>query len=345
MNNITENFRTIQIIFLIAVFLLGCQTSNNTVEIVPSVVPTVPANQKEIWELWESSKHSNTYDLEKGPNTYCAKCHSPTNWDYAAKIDDPPNCVSCKFPHESTPRIAENNQLIPENEWADIGCEVCHRTEGKLAEAGIGWYDNATGYYETVENSTELCEKCHTNSENFLMHKREIGDLAHKDLNCTDCHNPHDTYARCSNEACHSDVTSMRLMPTESHLNLTEISECLACHPKGMDTHSMEIQREGNKDCRECHDYLVNVSKEDLAPVQHSKIHLRVNCVACHDAAGLEVQYVENDNKWMTFRTTTTPFGESTAPYQSHNLQLEVECARCHFENNPWDLKIQIIMD
>lgn len=334
----------IAVIFLFLILIAcTCQANQNNPsgeDLVESAVPSpvIPPDQMLIWETWESSSHEDTYDLEKGPNTYCAKCHSPANWDYSATIDPPPNCVSCKFSSEPEPRIAESNPMVPEDEWASIGCNICHRMEAGKADPEFVWYDNASEYYETLATTTELCEKCHLDTNKYLHHQRDLGQDAHVGFTCTDCHDPHDQFARCSDKGCHSDVTAQRKRVLDQHVSISEKETCLVCHTAGMDMHTMEIQRSGEDDCFICHDYLANISPDDAAPIQHSNVHGLVDCVACHDAAGLAVGPIEAEDVWTTFRSVELPMGLVSEPYQSHNLQRSVECGRCHYSDNPWEL-------
>lgn len=90
----------------------------------PTPAPPTAVPRKPIYELatakadWEAGPHNNEYDLYRGPNTYCAMCHSPRNWDPKATVGKPPNCFSCKFPTDKEVRISPLAPLIPENEWA-----------------------------------------------------------------------------------------------------------------------------------------------------------------------------------------------------------------------------------
>jgi len=333
-----------KIVFIVFVFIwLSACNFNETMQvkdevlstIAPTLFPTVPPEQKAIWISWESGPHADTYDLEKGPNTYCAKCHSPTNWDIAAKIDPPPNCVSCKFASESEPRIAQGNPLVPESEWNDIGCEVCHVVTDGMAEAGIGWLNPTTGYHETVANATELCEKCHLDNQT-LRHKIDLGESAHADFDCVQCHDPHSLRASCTD--CHSNITMSTTTVSINHPSAKSDDECRSCHPKAWDNHDREIKLGGNDDCMTCHVDLIGDTKQTLASLAHSSIHLSVSCVACHDASGLEVGPIEGKDLWTTFRTTELLGHSQTEPYQSHDLQKEVDCGRCHYPGNPWDI-------
>jgi hypothetical protein len=329
-------------IMFVLILLSACKSNENLPvknevlsTIAPTLVPTIPLEQKAIWVSWESGPHADTYDLEKGPNTYCAKCHSPTNWDVAAKIDPPPNCVSCKFAFESEPRIAQGNTLVPESEWNDIGCEVCHVVTDGLAESGIGWLNPTTGYHETVANATELCEKCHLDNQT-LRHKRDLGENAHADFECVQCHDSHSVKANCRN--CHPIVMMDTTAVTLEHPSAKNNDECRSCHPKAWDEHDRDIKLAGDDDCMNCHDELMVEAKQTPASLAHSSVHLAVSCVACHDASGLEVGPIEGQNLWMTFRTTELLGHSQTEPYQSHNLQKKVDCGRCHYPGNPWDI-------
>jgi hypothetical protein len=329
------------LIFCSCLLLAACKSDQNPpVEeeiletIAPALTPTIPLEQKGVWISWESGPHADTYDLEKGPNTYCAKCHSPTNWDVAAKIDSPPNCVSCKFTSEPEPRIAKGNPLVPESEWKDIGCEVCHVVNDGIAEAGIGWLNPTTGYHETVTNVTELCEKCHLDNQT-LRHKIDLGESAHADFDCVQCHDPHSVRASCTD--CHSAITNTTTASI-NHPSAKSDDECRSCHPKAWDNHDREIKLGGNDDCMTCHVDLIGETKQTRASLAHSLIHLSVSCVACHDASGLEVGPMEGQDLWTTFRTTELLGHSQTEPYKSHNLQKEVDCGRCHFSDNPWNI-------
>lgn len=337
----------ILIITYLALALSACnaainmQTKADTPSSVPpSPVPTLPPEIQAVYTAWESGVHANTYGVEKGSNTYCAKCHSPTNWDTAAKVDPPPNCVSCKFAFESEPRAAINNVLVPESDWNNIGCEICHKTQGEIVENAYGWLNTATGYHETVATSTQLCEKCHLDNET-LRHKRDLGQGKMSNFECTKCHDAHSVKANCRN--CHSDV----LMTEKPQANLTHPpsrsnEDCLRCHPQSWDDHDRTIKEAGNDDCSSCHKELLIIDEAYLMQIAHSVNHITVTCVACHDASGLAVGPVEGQEVWMPFRTVQLLGRENTTPYQSHNLQAYVDCGRCHYMNNPWNLTTDI---
>lgn len=241
---------------VLALFLLvGCSSATGNPTISPAPPPTEPpatlspapsqtpdeaaALASQIDQDWKASPHGNTYDLGKGPNTFCARCHSPQNWDPAAHPDDPPNCVSCKFAFDSEVRVAPSNPLVPQADWKDIGCVICHPTDDGSVKPEIAWFNTVTGYHETVSSSTALCEKCHTDTET-IRHQRDLGQAAHADFTCTDCHDPHTAVASCTAAGCHESVGAES--PTISghdpdHAAVT----CVACHDaSGLDVGPVE---------------------------------------------------------------------------------------------------------
>lgn len=140
---------------------------------------------------WQESAHNNTYDLGKGPNTYCSRCHSPQNWDPAAKPGRAPNCISCKFPFDKEVRRAPENPLIEEANWKPIGCETCHTDVGPF-RYGV-----------------------------------DMGKGAHSAMTCTTCHDAHATTASCLSAGCHAGVDKAA---TAGHDAAHAAVRCVACH-------------------------------------------------------------------------------------------------------------------
>ena len=188
----------------------------------------LPAEQAAIWISWRSGPHANAYGLDKGPNTYCARCHSPTNWDSASKIDPPPNCVSCKFANDPEVRVAEHNRLVPESEWKSIGCEVCHQTVDGEMLPGMTWWDQDTGQYHVIDSSDALCGKCHADTET-LRHRRDLGEFAHRGFTCVNCHDPHSASANCTAVGCHEGLASAATPPAGHDSAHAQVA-CVACH-------------------------------------------------------------------------------------------------------------------
>lgn len=288
-------------------------------DIPPTEEPTEPPAAEPTEELvevdhtafiaaWESSPHADNYDLGKGPNTYCSRCHSPQNWDPEATVDRPPNCVTCKFPTDESLRMASTMGFVEEQDWKGIGCETCHPVVDDVVQAEVAWLNPITMEHESVATPNELCEKCHATTSGVaasggrgVTHQIVLGGSAHlnwagalpqerRPQYCSECHNPHSAQPK----------------------------DCLDCHEDLMD---MDIHMHGQQEA-----------------------HADVTCMACHDASGLEVgpqTDEEGNTTWVTLVSSVSRSGEATTEYvHSHSIQWLVDCSRCHFEENPWDLSV-----
>jgi hypothetical protein len=269
----------------------------------PTIAPTPLPDQSAFHAAWESGPHASPYDLGKGPNTYCSRCHSPQNWDPASTVDAPPNCVTCKFAFDPELRIAATMDFVPEEEWKGIGCETCHVVDANgIVTSGYVWLNVVTGEYEPVATSNELCAKCHVTSQGVrvsggtgVTHGIVLGGSAHlnwagawpqghRPSYCTDCHDPHSG------------------VPTQ---------------------------------CAECHAGV-------LTQGPHASHVDKVECIACHDASGSKVGPMEDrGGMWTTIEVSIGRTGSATSNYaKSHSIQWQVACDRCHFADNPWELRV-----
>jgi len=274
-------------IFILVCFLIlpACQIIEDPVDdgqspAAGASVTADPLDQTKLWENWQRSPHANTYDIHKGPNTYCSQCHSPRNWDPQAVIDPPPNCVSCKFQFEDEPRIAAGNPLVPREQWTDIRCDICHEVNEGLADPQLVWWDQAGGKYESVADANAQCEKCHTDTETIL-HRRDLGDATHLDFQCTDCHDAHSAAASCSDAGCHADLS------VENHGDKSDTAvngadhtavSCAACH----DFSGLEVgllDDEGQWVTWRTTELMERINTK---PYQSHAIGLEVNCERCH---------------------------------------------------------------
>ena len=268
----------------------------------PEPEPEPIPDQSMYLAAWEGGSH-NTYDLYHGPNTWCARCHSPQNWDPEATPGRPPNCFSCKFPTDEEVRVADGNDLILEEDWVGISCNQCHKVDENGTAGEVAWLNPISMEYKAVKTTTELCEQCHvtTTGNSFgsaVTHKITLGGSAHLNYGgflgdvpppqyCTDCHDPH------------------------------------ALEPKA---------------CGDCHD----VAASETHAAANFMLG-KVSCMACHDASGLDVgpHPTDPDNElWTTQVTEMGRAGPSTSVVVSHSIQHEVLCDRCHFEANTWDLTV-----
>ena len=264
-------------------------------------VKEIPDQTKNVAD-WEGSPHGNTYDLGKGPNTYCSRCHSPQNWDPVTTVDRPPNCVTCKMPTDDAVREASTMDFVEEEDWININCETCHIMEGDLSTGQLAWLNVKTGEHEPVHSPNELCEKCHLTSAGVswtggtgVEHEVYLGGSAHKNW---------------------AGVLDEERRP----------EYCVDCH----DPHTQQPQQ-----CDECHP---DVRDSDEHIMGNNESHVNVSCMACHDASGAEVgphPDEEMDGVWTTVLAGMSRSGEPTLEsIISHSVQWEVLCDRCHYAEN-----------
>ncbi len=276
-------------------------------------VPAKPAvDQAAILAAWQSSLHSKTYGLGKGPNNLCSRCHSPRNWDPKAVPGPAPNCIACKFPFDKEVRTppAGTNSFIEEKDWKNIGCDVCHKVEAGVVSAQIAMWNNATGKYDSVASTTELCEKCHTDSLGGSRHKVRIGGGAHtnqigmtakRPIACTNCHNPHSSKAACTN--CHGNVFKDK--PTQGHIAVHEKMGCVVCH----DASGAKVEPVTKDDVKGEWTTLtvaVTAGRESTTAFPSHYLQRTVTCTRCHFDA--------NPWKLRSFVTPTPTVRPPTTP-------------------------------
>ncbi len=317
-----EEFFGAMLFLFFGLIVCSCTTSASPTpsEVVPTIIPATQTlippsptktplpDQSAIHIAWESGPHADTYDLGKGPNTYCSRCHSPQNWDPDSKVDLPPNCVTCKFPTDPELRIATTMDFVEEADWVGITCATCHIVDENGIAGELAWLNVVTGNYEEINYPNELCSKCHTNTSGVsvsggtgVTHAVVLGGSAHlnwagewpqadRPQYCSDCHDPHSTVPKQCVD-CHEDI------PTSD------------THMKGLNAIMLD----------------------------------KVTCMACHDADGMEVGPHPDENEGGVFVTLLSSVGRSgtTVEYvKSHSIQWQVSCDRCHFEGNDWELLV-----
>ncbi|OJX48157.1 MAG: hypothetical protein BGO78_12860 [Chloroflexi bacterium 44-23] len=333
-----QSLSVLKIVFMLtlllgAILIVGCTAKPAATE-PPTVLPTEPppptqapvvvptaipepvkpgvdigsAEYEAILAAYKNTKMGNTYDIGKGPNTYCSRCHSPQNWDPTSTTDRPPNCVTCKFPTDEEMRVATTMDFVAEEDWVGISCETCHVVEGDRVLTENAWFNPLTKEHETVATTEALCAKCHADTKGVsasggrgVEHAIILGGSAHLNWGgalpqeqrpdqCSDCHNPH----------------------------TMEVKGCVDCHA---DVMTME-----------------NHAKGTMAQ------HANLECQACHDASGAEVGPFPADAenpRWTTILTSVGRSGATTSvAVKSHSSAWLVDCSRCHFEANPWELTV-----
>jgi hypothetical protein len=233
-----------------------------------SVSPVAAGQSNDVKSLWQSSKHANTYILEGDENNSCARCHSPTNWLPTSPDEMPASCSSCKFTIKPPKPIAKN-------EWKNIECAQCHKTQKEIVGKEVAWlnalvaaFDTVNDPYESVKSTTELCEKCHRDA-----YKIEMGKAAHASQTCTGCHNPHSTKASCT--TCHASL-SKSAGHDAAHANVN----CVACHDAG----GWKAQPVGDQKIWQSMRPADLKGKPNPIPYTSHNLQKSVDCARCHFA-------------------------------------------------------------
>jgi hypothetical protein len=280
-----------------ATILYGCQQQGLPTEVsvietgsspILSVTPTATQLSKE-WKFWSASAHAHVSDANTSSNTYCAKCHSPLNWDPASSVD--------------------TSSIVPREDWQGIGCEICHETNGKSVSASIAWWNQVTRQYDAVTGTTALCEQCHRDTEQF-HYQVNLDNSVHSGFECVACHNPHTTTASCSNSGCHDGIRPKSSIPPSTptggqHPNNGGFCGGANCHPAAtqaaLSNYSVHGAIHASVSCMACHDasgmpvgpsvelggWVTFQTKqidgvEMTVPYESHDIQTQVDCSRCH---------------------------------------------------------------
>jgi len=304
----------ISAILLLALAVGACQPAEVEVPVVveptevppPPPEPTPAPDHSAFIAALETGPHGDNYDLGHGPNTACARCHSPQNWDPAAFKGPPPACFSCKMANDEEVRHAPGNPLVLEEDWVGIQCDTCHVLNDGIVTEGIAWLNPVKMAYEDVATSTELCEKCHVTTQGNSLyegsgvdHKITLGGSAHLNYGGFLGETPPPTY-------------------------------CVDCH----DPHSTEP-----KQCVDCH----SIDEAAHAKGKYLTMKDTVTCIVCHDASGLDVGPHPDEEMGGIWTTTFSEMSRGklkTEAVVSHSINWQVSCDRCHYEENAWELTV-----
>lgn len=245
---------------------------------------------------WALSSHASSFVTDaEGNNNPCARCHAPMDWK--ATLDDiPESCQACKFELPVPP------SFIQESEWQHVTCLYCHEADKKgNIQPEVSWLEiPALEEYSAVESYSELCLKCH-NTENVPEHGLVVVGSGHADMECTECHSPHNTTTTCMNGDCHSDVlsdTDQILGHDDDHKDVS----CAACHDNaGWDVGPDPETGIWTTFSPWSHEVMIgeadSILQSGTIPFSSHDIGLEVNCERCHFSG----------NPWELIESVETP--------------------------------------
>ena len=219
------------------------------------------------------------------------------------------------------------NTYVMGDDGTNIKCARCH--------APIQWVP-------AMEDIPESCLTCKFEVE---PPPPVVVEAEWEHVPCQVCH-------KVKKDEVQPEYLWLEIAQIEEYAELASTTElCLKCHT-GADLpgHEEILFTDVHQDltCTECHDAHSTTSgcskpgchEDTINPAEpiagHDEDHAQVACMACHDAAGLEVGLDEELGLWTTFLATGG--GETMTPLVTHEVQLEADCERCHYSGNPWGL-------
>jgi hypothetical protein len=278
--------RKIRFIISMACILAGCLLTTGTISAVPSLQSTATpqvtatvahvATQAELQTArleWSRSKHANTYNNGMGANTTCASCKSPMNWDPASlAVDAAHDCASCKrVPGAPRPELVGGTP-VPQSEWKNISCDICHQPMGDSYWTGISFWDQSTQSYIPMTSVKELCAKCHEGQHGFEVTEEQNLSPAHHDWECIRCHGPHGSVSKCTD--CHDPKSGAGASEHDRHPSVS----CTACHDQG----GLSIWQEQNSASVYFGKFVPRRFAHTLRSWPSHNLARKVDCLRCH---------------------------------------------------------------
>ena len=227
---------------------------------------------------WSQTSHSNTFDDGMGANTTCARCKSPLNWDPSQELAQQQalDCGSCKrVPGAPRPNLNAGVD-VSEDEWLNIGCEVCHQPVGDSFSTSISFWNQALGQYEEVENTMELCAKCHEGRHGFHVIEEQEVSPAHQGWDCTVCHGAHSSPSQCVD--CHTPTTGRGSDEHKRHPSVN----CTGCHDEGR----LTVWQDPEQDSPHYGSFITRRFAHTITSWPSHNLSADVDCTTCHHPQG-----------------------------------------------------------
>jgi hypothetical protein len=262
------------IFFLIAgVASAVSPTQSATPQPTPAVEAATEEQLARARAEWARSAHADTFDRGMGANTTCARCKSPKNWDpLSLAAEASHDCAACKrTPGALRPELT-GGVSVPQKEWRDVNCEVCHQPIGDSYSTAIFLWDQATHRYEPVSTATGLCAHCHEGQHGFEVIAEQTASAAHQGWECTTCHGAHGLPSRCVD--CHDPASGAGANDHARHPAVN----CTACHDAGR----LSVWQDPDSQSRHYGTYMTRRFAHTLTSWPSHNLVKDVNCKRCH---------------------------------------------------------------
>jgi DmsE family decaheme c-type cytochrome len=226
----------------------------------------------DIWSNFYKNPHYKTISMGKAPpeRTGCEGCHGPAQAHVAARGGKttiprafslmPPkavleDCLTCHMADMSKANIQRSEHTLN-----GIACTSCHSI-----------HHSSTPKFLLAKKQNETCYGCHANIRaQFEMpshHRVNEGFMQ-----CTDCHNPHGSFAALSGSGLHPTMVE-RAFDTDP--------PCLKCHVDKRGPFVYEHPSVRVEGCQSCHNPHGSTNAKLLTrPVVFTL------CLECHNGGG-----------------------------------------------------------
>lgn len=286
------------ILLIVGPLVVAAQIAAGELQAAPIATPAPPATPQgpiaspeqlaTAQAEWEASEHAHTYDEGQGANTTCARCKAPLNWDPSQEEAQQlaMDCGSCKRePGAERPMLAGGVE-VPEESWHNINCDVCHIPVGDSYDVGVAFWNQALGRYEAVENSDELCARCHEGQHGFRVMEEQEETLVHQGMQCTDCHGSHGADVSCVD--CHDPTAGDGASEHARHPNVN----CSGCH----DREGLSVWQDRDPLSDHYGKYITRRFAHTLTSWPSHNLSVEIDCTRCHhplaDREAVLVPYV-----------------------------------------------------
>jgi hypothetical protein len=270
---------------------------------------------------WEQSAHSKTYDNGFGANTTCARCKSPQNWDPSIKIaaEMALDCGSCKrVPGEQRPLLSGGIPVL-EDDWQNIQCSICHIPVDGSYYTEIAFWNQELNVYEEVENTHELCEKCHEGQHGFEVIEEQLESSVHIGMECVECHGNHGSESDCRD--CHTPLGENQA--ADEHNRHPSVN-CTACHDAG----GLSIWLEKDPDSKHFGQYITRRFGHTLTSWPSHNLSMEIECGRCHHPTNLGGQ-----------TSAIVPYLDCDICHQYENGAVSIWCEFFHRNKSPYSIK------
>lgn len=274
---------------------------------------------------WSNSSHADTYDGGLGADTTCARCKSPKNWDPSQEIAsmEALDCYSCKRVPGGERPVLDSGMQVSESDWLDIRCEICHIPIGDSYDTGIAFWDQAANQYQPVENTSELCAKCHEGQHGFMVVEEMGATDVHSAMACTMCHGNHGAISLCTD--CHDPEIGAGAEMHTSHPTVN----CTACH----DQSGLSIWVDRTQESDHAGEYITRRFAHTLTSWPSHDLSLEVDCLKCHHQPSLKTPALTPQvscevchiHKGGAVQFWCTDFPRSPSPYMNESDDAIIE--------------------